>query len=209
MLRAPAASAFIVSGLIALSACSSGHSVPAVRATVKVSTARPQPSASPVIVPINSEYSEVFSTPLPADPEQAAVISGFRESQILWDQSTVALRLTGPTTEYVTGEALTRLRKVIQTFASGNLTPVGMDRLYDTKVTSLAAGSAVVTTCDDGTAYNVADRASGATEPPAPTSQDFDFAEFGMRLVAGRWAASSVTVILYPDQRVKACMQIP
>jgi hypothetical protein len=64
-----------------------------------------------------------------------------------------------------------------------------------------------VTSCDDGTAYNIADRTTGQTEPPAPASRDYIFAVFGMRLVAGRWALSSVTVVAYPDQRVKACMK--
>lgn len=211
-------SAFAVSGLIALSSCSSGQPAPAAS---KVSATSPHlagpagsPSTSPageapVSVPISSRYSEVFATPLPADPAQAAVISGFRQSQILWDQSTVALRVVGSTKEYVTGKALTSLHTVLQAFTKNNLVPIGVDRLFDTKITSLTADGAIVTSCDDGTGYNVADRTTGQPAPPAPASQEYAFAVFTMRLVGGRWAVSSVTAVTFPDQRVKACMRDP
>ena len=69
---------------------------------------------------------------------------------------------------------------------------------------AVPAGSATVTTCDDGTAYNLADRTSGQTLPPAPATDNYDVAAFGMRLVAGRWAVSSVTVIVAPPRPVHA-----
>jgi hypothetical protein len=217
MFRAVAMSAFVLANLIALSSCSSG----ATPTTSKVSAASPHPtgsaeslspSTSPasgasVSVRISSRYTEVFATPLPADPVQTAVISGFRKSQILWDQSSVALRVVGMTREYVTGKALMSLYRVLQSFTKNNLVPVGVDRLFDTKITSLTADSATVTSCDDGTGYNVADRTTGQTESPVPLSQQYAFAVFTMRPVDGRWAISSVRAITYPDQRVKACMQ--
>jgi hypothetical protein len=135
------------------------------------------------------------------------VITGFRNSQILWDQSSVALRVVGTTKEYVTGSALTLLYKVLQNLTKNNIVPVGIDRLFDTKITSLMADSATVTSCDDGTRYNVADRTSGQTMAPAPSSQQYTFVVFTMRPVNGRWAISSVAVSSFPDQRVKACMQ--
>jgi len=161
----------------------------------------------PVTVQISSRYAEVFATPLPADPAKAAVISGFRQSQVLWDKSSVALHLVGTTTEYVTGNALTTLNKVLRSFSQKNLVPVGTDRMFDTKITSLTADSATVTTCDDGSRYNTADRTSGQTPAPVPVSQQYVFAIFGMSRVGGRWANSSVSAITYPDPRVKACIQ--
>jgi hypothetical protein len=196
--------ALLVSGLIVLSACSSGQSVSTAK---NVNVTRPHPSQAPVSVRITGQYTEIFDTPLPANPGQAAVMSGFRESTVLWDQSTVALRLAGTTTEYVTGKALTTLRVVLRSYTSNNLVPVGTDRLYDTKITSLTASGATVTSCDDGTGYDVADRTTGQTEPPASASQAYIFVIYGMRLVGGRWAVSSVSAIAYPDQRVKACMR--
>ena len=222
MFRAAAISAFVVPALIALSSCSSGQPAPAAS---KSSATSPTPGgsaespglspatgaspagAAPLSVPISSRYSEVFATPLPADPAQAAVIAGFRKSQILWDQSTVALRVVATTTEYVTGGALTSLDKVLRSFTQNNLVPVGVDRLFDTKITSRTADGATLTSCDDGTRYNVADRATGQAEPPAPASQEYAFATFTMRPVDSRWALSSVTAVTIPDQRVKACMQ--
>jgi hypothetical protein len=208
MFRAAASSALVVSGLIALSACASSVPVQSAQTLPEVRVSQPHLVGVPDSVRISARYTEEFSTPLPTGPQQAAVISGFRESQVLWDQSSEALRVTRMTPEYVTGSALTTLRKVIRGFASSNVVPVGVDRLYDTKITSLAAGSATVTSCDDGTQYNLGDRATGQTAPPAPLTRDYAFAVFGMRLAGGRWALSSVTAAGYPDQRVKACMQM-
>jgi|SRR5215469_8683654 len=206
MFRAAASSALVVCGLIALSACASSVPVQSAQTLPKVRVTKPPPEV-PDSVQISARYTERFSTPLPTDPQQAAVISGFRESEVLWDQSSEALRLTAATPEWVTGAALTKLRKLVQSYASGNIVPVGVDRLYDTKITSLAAGTATVTSCDDGTAFNIADRATGRTPAPVPVTQQYAFGVFGMRLVAGRWTLSSVTGVGYPDQRVKACMQ--
>ncbi|HEY7263802.1 MAG TPA: hypothetical protein VH589_20260 [Trebonia sp.] len=207
MFRAAASSALVVSGLIALSACASSGPVQSAQTLPEVRVSQPHLVAVPDSVRISARYTEKFSTPLPTDPQQAAVISGFRESEVLWDQSSEGLRLTAATPEWVTGAALTKLRKLVQSYASGNIVPVGVDRLYDTKITSLAASTATVTSCDDGTAFNIADRATGRTPAPVPVSQQYAFGVFGMRLVAGRWTLSSLTGVGYPDQRVKACMQ--
>jgi hypothetical protein len=142
-----------------------------------------------------------------ASAEAEVMVMTTREVPTAYDQSTVALRVVRMTTDYVTGRALTTLDKVLQSFTKNNLVPVGADRLFDTKITSLTADSATLTSCDDGTHYNVADRTIGQTEPPAPTSQEYAFAVFTMRPVDGRWAISSVTAITFPDQRVKACMK--
>jgi hypothetical protein len=210
MFRAAAAAALFASGLIALSACSSpvqtAHTLPVVRETSPQPSAVPD-SAVPDSVRISSRYTEEFSTPVPADPRQAAVIRGFRESQILFDQAEVTLRVTPVMLEYVTGKAVTLLHKIVSNATSDNMVPVGVDRLYDTKITSLAASTATVTSCDDGSRFNQADRTTGQTAAPVPVSQQYIFVIFGMRLVAGRWALSSLTVVSYPDQRVKACMQ--
>jgi hypothetical protein len=214
MLRPAAVSACAAVSLLALTSCSSGH--PARSADTGAISQQPQPTRSagspspssqaPLTIRISSHYAEVFATTLPADPARAAVISGFRQSQVLWDKSTVALHLVGMTTEYVTGRALTALNTVLRSFTKNNIVPVGVDRLFDTKITSLTASSATVTSCDDGSGYNVANRTTGQTESPAPASQQYAFAVFTMSRVDGRWASSSVSAISYPDKRVKACI---
>jgi hypothetical protein len=214
MLRSAAiVSACAAGSLLALTSCSSGH--PA-RSADSGANSQPQrtrsagsPSPSnqaPLTIRIYSHYVEVFATPLPADRAKAAVISGFRQSQVLWDKSTVALHLVGVTRDYVTGRALTTLKTLLRTFTKNNIIPVGADRYFDTKITSLTADSATVTSCDDGTRYNVANRTTGQREPPAPASKQYAFAIFTMSRVGGRWATSSVSGVGYPDKRVKACI---
>lgn len=215
MLRPAAVSACAAVILLALTSCSSGH--PARSADKGAVSQQPQPtrlagssspsSRAPLTIRISSRYAEIFATPLPAGTANAAVISGFRQSQVLWDKSTVALRLVGGTTGYVTGRALTTLHTVLRSFSANNIVPVGVDRLFDTKITSLIGNRAIVTSCDDGSRYNVANRATGQVEPPAPASKQYGFAVFTMSRVGGRWAISSVSASSYPSKRVKACIQ--
>jgi hypothetical protein len=217
MFRAFTRSAFAVSTVVALSACSSGGT----QATPKASITSPHlasPGGSPspttraasedsATVRINPRYVQVFSAPLPADPAQAAVISGFRESIVLWDQSEVALRLAGATKEYVAGDALANLRGALQTYTKYSLIPIGVDRLFNTKVASFTTKSATVTTCDDGTKWDTASRTTGKALPAAPASQQYAFESFTMSPVDGHWSISSVTIVSFPDQRVKSCMR--
>ena len=51
-------------------------------------------------------FTQIFDTPLPADPAQASVVEGFHTAMILWDKSQENLMLVSPVTAYVTGSAL-------------------------------------------------------------------------------------------------------
>jgi len=204
------------SGLIALCSCASGQPSPTA-AKAGASGGSPTVSAGststgsggqvPASVRISGRYTEEFSTPVPADTAQAKVIEGFRESQVVWDQSTVALRVVGATPAYVTGSAMTLLHTVLSSYAKNDITPVGTDRLFDTKITSFTADRATVTTCDDGSSFNVASRKTGQTEAAAPLQYQYDFIMATMVPVAGHWALSSVKPVVQPDSRAKACEQ--
>jgi hypothetical protein len=209
-MRVVACLTLAAAGLIALCSCSSGQPSPTGASGGSPAVSAGSTSnggAVPASVRISGHYTEEFSTPVPADAAQAKVIEGFRESQVVWDQSTVALRLVGATPAYVTGSALTLLHTVLQSYAKNDITPVGTDRLFDTKITSLTADRATVTSCDDGSAFNVADRKTGQTKPPAPVSYQYDFIVATMVPTAGHWALNSVKPVVAPDARAKACQQ--
>lgn len=231
MFRRAACLALVASGVILLSSCSAGQPVPAASTAGTISGHLGPPTASagapsqspaaspqaptssgpadgvPVTAQISPNYTEVFATPLPADPARARVMSSFRESQIVWDLASVTLRLTKATTSYVTGSALTTLLRVLANFTKNNLVSVGSDRLFDTRITSLTTHLASLTTCDDGSLYGLADRTSGKVMAPAPPTQEFDLAIFTMIPLKGHWALSTVKAVAYPDPRVKACIQ--
>jgi hypothetical protein len=71
----------------------------------------------------------------------------------------------------------------------------------------MTAASAAVSTCDDGSKFNQADRSTGQTFPPLPVTQQYVFVTFSMAPFNGHWALVSLKVETYPDQRVKTCMQ--
>jgi hypothetical protein len=108
MIRSGAVLALCLSGLLAVSACGSGKTPDASAAATSraPSTTAPGGSAQPVRI---GPYTQVFATPLPANPAQAKVIAGFREAQTLWDKSDYTWHLAAPAQEYVTGQALTHL----------------------------------------------------------------------------------------------------
>jgi len=223
MTRVAACLALVAAGLLTVSACSSGQPAPAA-SKVSVSSAQPtgspstaSPAPSPSLstspagaalrVHISSAFIEEFDTPLPADPAQAKVIAGFRNAMVAWDQASVTLRVTGRQAQYVTGSALATLRKTVRAAAQDNLVQVGTDHLYDTKITSITGTKATVTTCDDGSAWNQADRTTGQTQAPVPVTQQYIFVTFYMVPLDGHWAYTDLTVTTYPDQRAKTCMQ--
>jgi hypothetical protein len=89
MICSGAVLALCLSGLLAVSACGSGKTPDASAAATSrapSTTAPAAPSGSAQAVRIGP-YTQVFATPLPANPAQAKVIAGFREAQTLWDKS--------------------------------------------------------------------------------------------------------------------------
>ena len=83
MSRPGAITALALSGLFVLSACGSGE--PASHTAARVAS----------VVHIGP-YTQVFASPLPANPAQAGVVEGFREGQVLWNRSENAQHLVSP-----------------------------------------------------------------------------------------------------------------
>jgi hypothetical protein len=219
--RAAASVALVASGLIALLSCSSGRSSPAVLKSAATSgqpatsAQRSSPAASVSSKAVAASattasvrirlLTEVFATPLPSDPAKAKVIEGFRESQILWDQSSEELRIVPATTQYITGKALDNLRAAVTSGAKDDVALGGTDRLYETSVTSLKGNRATVVSCDDGSRTNLVDLATGQKIPNNPGSLTV-FVTWQMASVGGHWAITSLDVISPPDPRASVCL---
>jgi hypothetical protein len=209
MSRSGAAVTLFISGLLALSACGSNTpaSPPAGPArSAPSTTSGPGPSASPDSVHIGP-YTQVFADPLPANPDQGSVMEGFREAWILWDKSELAWHLIAPVTDYVTGDALTRLNAAMTFGKTRDLVPAGTDRFFMTRVTAIAGDSATVTTCDDGSKYEEKNARTGRidTAYSTPLNQAYLFETWHMAQRSGRWAVTSFSLAPPTDPSAKLC----
>lgn len=214
MVRVTVCLALAASGLVALSSCSSGQPSSA-GATSSAGQASPR-STGPIPAVVSAAtgsvrirlLTEVFATPLPPDPAKAKVIEGFRESQILWDQSSETLGIVARTTEYITGKALENLQAAVESGAKDNVALAGTDRLYDTSVASLSGDSATVTSCDDGSRTYLEDLASLQKIPDNPSAPLTFLVIWRMVPVGGHWAITSLDVISPPNPRASVCQHV-
>lgn len=201
MFRTTASLALVASGLIALSACSSGPSASGsspVGAPESLSPAASAPTSSDHI----GQLTEVFATPLPGDPAKAKVIEEWRQSEIVWDQSAESLRMAASASTYITGKALTSLQNTVQIGVEAKMILSGTDRLFNTSVTALTADRATVTSCDDGSETLYENSGTGQEfSNPSPTV----LVIWQMTPKAGHWAMTSLTVVSSPDPRERAC----
>jgi hypothetical protein len=194
----------LLSGLVALSACGSGHSA----GTKSTASSVRRPAISvPATVRIGTSFTQVFATALPANAAQADVIEGFREGQVSWTRSEIAWRLVAPTTEYVAGSALGHLNDAIAALKARGIVPTGQDRLFMTRVTAVKGRSATVTTCDDGSKFREAFASTGQVDSvfTAPADQDYISEVWSMAEVSGRWAIVSFSLALLPDASARPC----
>ena len=201
MIRAVVSMALVAFGLAGLSGCGSGHPAgPAGAGASEVATI----SAPPDAVGING-FTQLFATPLPASPAAAQVMASFREAMVLWDESMGNLFLAPPVTSYVVGDARKHLDVVLAAEKKDNYLPVGTDRFWNTKVTTITAHSATITTCDDGTKYTQENPDTGETLPAPPLDQQYLFETWNFVPLDGHWAINSFTLALSPDPRAAAC----
>lgn len=185
--------ALFISGLLAVSACSSATSGGA-------------QGSSTETVRIGS-YTQVFATALPAGHAQAKVISEFRKGQVLWERSNRAWRLVAPVTTYVTGRALADLSAAVAAGKQRHLVPAGTDRFFRTRVTALTATTATIATCDDGSKFREKDQRTGHVDQasaPKP-SQSYLYETWHMVRRSGHWAISAFTLSMLPSPAARAC----
>ena len=206
MIRSGAVLALCVSGLLAVSACGSGKTPDASaaatsRAPSTTAPAAPGGSAQPVRI---GPYTQVFATPLPANPAQAKVIAGFREAQALWDKSDYTWRLAAPAKEYVTGQALTHLIAAVTASRAHHLVPAGTERFFLTHVSGITGSTATVTTCDDGSKVKEENRQTGATYT-TPPGQAYIFETWHMVKLSGHWGVTAFSLAIPPSPRAAPC----
>jgi len=206
MIRSGAVLALCVSGLLAVSACGSGPARPASTAAASqapdtIAPAAPGGSAESVRA---GPYTQVFATPLPANPAQAKVIAGFREAMTLWDRSDYTWHVGAPVRAYVTGQALTNLIAAVTAGRAHHLVPAGTERLFLTHVSGITGSMATVTTCDDGSRLKYENRHAGATVrvPPGPV---YVFETWHMVRLSGHWGVTAFSVAIPPSPRAAPC----
>jgi hypothetical protein len=156
-------------------------------------------------------FTQIFDTPLPADPAQASAVDGFRTGMILWDKSQENLMLVSPVTAYVTGSALRDLKaSLVRTKADG-VVPGGADRLFKTRVAMISGTGATITTCDDGSKFEEVDPRTGVPDPvySAPATQQYLFETWQMIRLGGHWAISAVSPVTLPGSGAKPCQPLP
>jgi hypothetical protein len=180
--------------LLPLTAC--GGTKPASHAGVRVGS----------VVHIG-RYTQVFGTPLPANPAQAAVVEGFREGEVLWEKSENGLRLVPSVREYVTGQALTHLTAAVKAGKTRHLVPAGEDRLFNTRVSALTGHSATVTTCDDGSKFKQVNPRTGKVDVRflADPGTSYLFETWRMVQLSGHWAIGSISLALLPSPSAEPC----
>ena len=156
-------------------------------------------------------YTQVFDTPLPADPAQASVVEGFRTAMILWDKSQENLMLVSPVTAYVTGSALRGLKASLVRTKADDVVPSGADRLFKTRVAVISGTAATITTCDDGSKFEEVNPSTGAPDPAysATANQQYLFETWQMIRLGGHWAISDVSPVTLPGSRAKPCQPLP
>jgi hypothetical protein len=194
MSRHGAFTALVLSGLLVLSACSSGK--PASNVAVRVGS----------VVHVG-RYTQVFASPLPANPAQAAVAEGFREGWVLWDKSQNARHLVPPVREYVTGQALSHLAATVKAGKARDLVPAGVDRFFMTRVTAITGRKAIIATCDDGSKFREQNPRTGKVDAaflPSP-GQAYVFETWQMIQLSGHWAITAFSVATLPSRRAEPC----
>jgi hypothetical protein len=194
MNRHRAFTALVLSGLLMLSACSSGK--PGSHAGVRVGS----------VIHVGP-YTQVFASPLPANATRAGVVEGFREGEVLWEKSENAGHLVPPVREYVTGQALSHLTAAMKAGKARDLVPAGADRLFMTRVTTLTRRSASVATCDDGSKFKQVNPRTAKVDTgflPTP-GQEYIFETWRMGRLGGHWAISGLSVASLPSRSAEPC----
>jgi hypothetical protein len=199
-----------------LVACNSESSAAAKKASpARVTTSPAHVTTSPARVTTETtrigRFTQVFDTPLPADPAQASVVEGFRTGMTLWDRSQESLMLVPPVTAYVTASALRQLKAALARTKAETLVPGGADRFFKTRVAVISGTSATITTCDDASNFEEVNPSTGVPNPAyrSPANQQYLFETWQMTRLGGHWAISVISLVTLPDSRAKPCQPLP
>jgi hypothetical protein len=209
MNRRALAAGLLTVGALALPACAAGkptvsHSGQSPHAAATASP--PTAGAVPNSVRVGALTIE-FDMPLPADPVQAAIMEDFRRAQVLWNKSQSAHRVLAAAKGYLTGKALSDLKRSIRFIKSRDDIPVGIDRLFKTRITIATDAIAAVSTCDDASKFFQKNLRTGRFDRQAmPTAKtDHIFERWLMVRRSGHWAISNVSATVLPQAPARQC----
>ena len=168
------------------------------------------PPTTPGATPTSTRVgllTEEFTTPLPADPARAKVVTDFEQGYLLWDKSQENFALVPPVTSWVTGSALNSLKKSLAGLAQVEEVPAGIDRLFKTAVTALSGSEATLTTCDDGSKFKLENPRTHAIDTtPVPLDQQYLYITWAMTRLSGHWAIKSLTIAPSSSAALKSCL---
>jgi hypothetical protein len=181
MNRRVLAAGLLTAGAVALPACAAGK--PAVSHSGRsphapATASHPTARAVPNSVRVGALTIE-FNMPLPADPAQG----------------------------YLTGKALTDLQRSIRFIKSRDDIPVGIDRLFKTRITIATDGTTAVSTCDDASKFFQKNLRTGRFDRQVmPTAKtDHIFERWLMVPRSGHWAISNVSATVLPKAPARQC----
>lgn len=148
-----------------------------------------------------------FDSPLPADPAQAKVISGFRQASIALEESYEEVRLAPGATSYLTGGVLAGLKYELSVESQDGKVPAGEVAYYLTRVITVDGASAVVTTCEDNSQYVQRYASSKALAGGVgPASQLYPFVTLTMTPLDGHWAVAAAQAVDEPAAAEQPCL---
>jgi hypothetical protein len=194
-----------------VSACGSGSPAAPKKTGPAHATTKTSPARATTQTVRIGRLTEIFDTPLPADPARASIVEGWRTAMILWDKSQENLMLMAPVTAYVTGSALHGLKVYLVRAKADDVVPGGADRFFNTRVAVTSGTSSTITTCDDGSNFEEVNPGTGVPDPAysASANQRYGSATWQMILRGGHWAINAVSAAALPDSRAKPCQPLP
>jgi hypothetical protein len=138
------------------------------------------------------------------------VVQGLRAGMILWDKSSENMGLVSPVAADVIGPALTNLKDALASMGLQQIVPGGTDCFFKTRVSMISAASATVTTCDDGSKFNLVNPNTGVVDKAlnATPSQAYEFVTWQMTRLNGHWAISGDSPVELPNALAKPCQPL-
>lgn len=101
---------------------------------------------------------------------------------------------------------MTAPHAAVSTDVSYHVILSGMNRLYDTSVTSLTDHSATLSSCDDASKVVDENPSTGQKYPNTPGATLVFLTIWQLVPTAGHWAIASYSLIPAPDPRERACV---
>lgn len=207
-----ALAAVAAASALALLASACGSSAPqSFHPAGKISSA-PGPGASLVHFPFPPDIHIEFQTPLPSDPQQAAVVTTDRNFQLAFYYAQYTQGKDTRFNNYIAPIA-TAVARVVQSnvapYAVDHKTIRGTLRFYDTTVQPVpgAPHNMTVTSCVDDSKLPDINARTGRPIPGSPPPSSYYTLESDAfkPMGAGKWGLIAITTQVYPQGNSREC----